>query len=537
MSGFAGGGCTRVSVATITNIVITDSGFNTTVATAINTSSGYIKIIGEGFIGSPTVTIGGVSTASTLAGSSELRVTTPPLSTGSYAVAVTNPGATTSVTTASTLLVSSAPIWTTISYSTLTTFTSLQLLATSDSAITYSLYSGSLPSSVNLSSAGLLTASTSTAVGSYSFVVAVSDAERQTTTATISLSIALPPFVWNTISSIPNALGSAVAVTVNNSGRYVVLGQQYSTTFPYYVTTTDLSTWAAATLYIAASYYVGGVASNSAGLFAVVGYDNYTGVQRADFWYSATGTSWTGPTSYGYGGTYMNAVAYYQPTGTFVAVGYIYSAPYNFGAYLTSANGTSWQNGASPFIYNDGSSQFQPVAIAVNSSGQFVAVGSGLNGPYPVAASYNGSTWTVPAKMNNTTTPGYMMGVAVNSSNLWVAVGYTYGSTPDGQPLYATSTDGTTWTTPANMNGSTVTARMTSVTCTPSGRFVAVGYDSSGASVYSTSSDGSTWTTPARINGSATYFVPKQITTNPVTGDVIVIGNNSGQSALYVTGK
>ena len=50
-------------------------------------------------------------------------------------------------------------------------------------------------------------------------------------------------------------------------------------------------------------------------------------------------------------------------------------------------------------------------------------------------------------------------------------------------------------------------------------------------------SDGSTWTTPARINGSATYFVPKQITTNPVTGDVIVIGNNSGQSALYVTGK
>jgi len=399
---------------------------------------------------------------------------------------------------------------------------------------TYFVSSGTLPTGINInSSTGVVSGTPTASYPTTSVTFSVRDVNNVTaaTTSTVSFTV---PFVWGSLTSIPNALGSAVAVTVNNSGRYVVLGQQSSTTYPYYVTTTDLSTWSAATLYIVASYFAVGVASNSAGLFAVVGYDNSTGVQRADFWYSATGTSWTGPNSYGSSGAYTTAVAYSQSAGKFVAVGYTYSAPYYVGSYLTSTNGTTWTDGG--YIYYDTSFQFQPVSIAVNSSGQFVAVGSGT-GPYPAAASYDGSTWTTPAKMNNTTTAGYMTGVAVNSSNTWVAVGYTSGSSPDGQPLYAVSTNGTTWTTPANMNGSTVTARMQSVTCTSSGLFVAVGQDSSGAAVYATSSNGSTWTTPARINGSATYFLPKQIKTNPVNGSVIVVGVNSGQSAFYITGS
>lgn len=416
----------------------------------------------------------------------------------------------------------------------ITSFNAFSSVRFGTTPYTYYVSSGTLPTGITInSSTGLVSGTPTASYPSANVVFSVKDAANEiaTTTATVNFTV---PFAWGSLTSIPNALGSAVAVTVNNSGRYVIVGQQNSTTYPYYVQTADLSTWSAATLYTAASYYASGIAVNSAGRFSVVGYDNNTGIQRADFWNSADGTTWAGPTSYGSSGAYTTAVVCYQSTGKFVAVGYTYSAPYNIGSYLTSTNGTTWTDGG--YIYYDTSLQFQPVSIVVNSSGQFVAVGSG-SGPYPMAASYDGSTWTIPAKMNNTTTPGYMTGVAVNSSNTWVAVGYTSGSSPDGQPLYAVSTNGTTWTTPANMNGSTVTARMQSVTCTPGGLFIAVGQDSSGAAVYATSSNGSTWTTPARINGSATYFLPKQIKTNPVNGSVIVVGVNSGQSAFYITGS
>jgi photosystem II stability/assembly factor-like uncharacterized protein len=74
-----------------------------------------------------------------------------------------------------------------------------------------------------------------------------------------------------------------------------------------------------------------------------------------------------------------------------------------------------------------------------------------------------------------------MLSVTVNSSGLFVAVGY------NGYPVYATSTNGSTWTTPALMNGSSVAATMYSVTVNSSGLFVAVGYNDSNYPVYATS--------------------------------------------------
>jgi hypothetical protein len=64
-----------------------------------------------------------------------------------------------------------------------------------------------------------------------------------------------------------------------------------------------------------------------------------------------------------------------------------------------------------------------------------------------------------------------MYGVTVNSSGLFVAVGFRPTST---YPVYATSTDGSTWTTPANMNNSSVAAPIYSITVNSSGLFVAV---------------------------------------------------------------
>ena len=93
------------------------------------------------------------------------------------------------------------------------------------------------------------------------------------------------------------------------------------------------------------------------------------------------------------------------------------------------------------------------------------------------------SFFTTPALMNGSSVSGNMMSVTLNSSGLFVAVGYNVNS----YPVYATSSNGSTWTTPALMNGSSVYARMQSVTVNSSGVFVAVGYDTNGYPLYATS--------------------------------------------------
>ena len=170
--------------------------------------------------------------------------------------------------------------------------------------------------------------------------------------------------------------------------------------------------------------------------------------------------------------------------------------------------------------------------VTVNSSGKFVAVGyDGSN--YPVyATSTDGSTWTTPATMNGSTTVANMYGVTASSSGKFVAVGFN-GSN---YPVYATSTDGSTWTTPATMNGSTTAANMYGVTVNSSGKFVAVGYDGSNYPVYATSTDGSTWTTPATMNGSTTAAYMLGVTVNS-SGKFVAVGynNDTNKYPVYAT--
>jgi photosystem II stability/assembly factor-like uncharacterized protein len=79
--------------------------------------------------------------------------------------------------------------------------------------------------------------------------------------------------------------------------------------------------------------------------------------------------------------------------------------------------------------------------------------------------------------MNSSTTIAIMQSVAVNSSGEYVAVGRTSSNAP----LYATSTNGSTWTTPTAMNGSTAFANMRSVAVNAAGLFVSVGVNGSNA--------------------------------------------------------
>jgi hypothetical protein len=91
--------------------------------------------------------------------------------------------------------------------------------------------------------------------------------------------------------------------------------------------------------------------------------------------------------------------------------------------------------------------------------------------------------FTTPALMNGSSVAAYMQSVTVNSSGLFVAIGYNTNV----YPVYATSSNGSTWTTPALMNGSSVYAQMQSVTVNSSGLFVAIGFNTNVYPVYATS--------------------------------------------------
>ena len=249
---------------------------------------------------------------------------------------------------------------------------------------------------------------------------------------------------------------------------------------------------------------------------------------------SAKAFGWSGKTSAGMGFSgftaaktmngffstaYMNAVAV-NSSGKFVAVGYD-SSVYPTAAYST--DGTTW---STPVSMNGSNVGAVMSGVTVNSSGLFVAVGRNNSTLYPLyATSSDGTTWTTPATMNGSTTIAYMHGVTVNSSGLFVAVGVNASN----YPVYATSTDGSTWTTPATMNGSTTFANMWGVAVNSSGLFAAVGYNTSNYAVAAYSSNGSTWTTPALMNGNNTVFIvsTSQCITVNSSGLFVVVGNAS----------
>jgi len=175
---------------------------------------------------------------------------------------------------------------------------------------------------------------------------------------------------------------------------------------------------------------------------------------------------------------------------------------------------------------------WSPPTIA-NPSGLFAAVGYGDITNYPLyATSSDGITWTTPAQMGGSgSNPTSINAVTVNSSGLFVAVG------SDGQygyPAYSTSTDGTTWTAPALMNGSNVMANMRAVAVNSSGLFVSLGSNSSGRPVYATSSDGTTWTTPTLITGSTSIAYMVSIAVNS-SGLFVAVGYNGTYQPLYST--
>ena len=180
---------------------------------------------------------------------------------------------------------------------------------------------------------------------------------------------------------------------------------------------------------------------------------------------------------------------------------------------------------ATPVIMNNSTGTANMKAVCRSAAGKFVAVGHTYEG-YPVyATSLDGINWTTPALMNNSTASAIMTSVCVSpTTGLFVAAGYTNGTM---YPLYATSMDGTTWSTPARMAGSSGTYGITSIAVNNLGRFVAVSEQG-----FSTSVDGITWSSFSQKSATSSF---NSVTVSP-TGKFVAVGytNSMGYpSSIY----
>jgi len=188
--GDSGGGGPKIS-----GIQVTDSSYVVLDDTAVNTSGGYVVITGTGFSSGCQVVVGTlVATSVSFINSTTVRAQVPQQAAGTYTVYVTNSDGGVAIRVNG-LNYSSTPSWTTtspLSGGVKNTPISIQLAATSNSAITYTLQSGStLPSGLTLSSSGLLsgTVSTITTDTTYNFTVVATDSELQDTPQALQITI------------------------------------------------------------------------------------------------------------------------------------------------------------------------------------------------------------------------------------------------------------------------------------------------------------------------------------------------------------
>lgn len=237
------------------------------------------------------------------------------------------------------------------------------------------------------------------------------------------------------------------------------------------------------------------------------------------------GWTWTAPAIMGGSASdiQMQAVAV-NSSGLYVAVGY--DTFIGIALYSTSSDGVNW---ASPAAMPGSPAVARMSAIAVNSSGLFVATGRNSSNYPVIATSTNGTTWSTPTSIVSSVVNEPAL--AVNSSGLFVLTGYDTST----RGIFTYSTDGTTWTNGfAYFNGSTSVFAVRGITVNSSGRFVAVGSNVSNLSNFTTSTNGTTWTTPALMNGSATVFNAQSVAVNS-SGLFIAVGYNGSTNCSYAT--
>ncbi len=209
----------------ISNVQVTDSSYVVLDDTAAN-SGGYVSINGSNFDSGATVVVGTQSANSvSFVNSSKLNVALPSLTAGTYTVYVTNSDGSTALRING-LSISGSPTWTTAAGSIASAYESLPLTVTvnavSDTAVVYSLLSGSLPTGANLNPGNGNIFVTSTALTNsnttFNFTLNATDAEQQNTTRAFSATVLTDGVRWvksNVNESIISPNTSSFSYTLN----------------------------------------------------------------------------------------------------------------------------------------------------------------------------------------------------------------------------------------------------------------------------------------------------------------------------------
>ena len=177
--------------------------------TAVNTAGGdTVTLTGANFNTGVSVIVNGVpASVVTRVSSSEITFTTSAQAAGSYIIYVVNTDGSTGLAVPG-LQYSGVPSWTTAAGSLATVYEtaaiSNSLSASSDSAVTYSVESGTLPTGVTLFAGSGLVSGTAPLVESsttYNFTVTASDGENQDTARNFSYTVNPDVVTWSSPSS------------------------------------------------------------------------------------------------------------------------------------------------------------------------------------------------------------------------------------------------------------------------------------------------------------------------------------------------
>lgn len=183
--------------------------------TALDPAGGQtILVNGGNFSTGVSAVVDGVQIGSvTLISSNQISFTTPAKASGSYTLIVYNPSSDSAAILVPGLIYSGVPTFTTPagSIGTVyeTTAINTSVVATSDSALTYAVTSGSIPTGATFYANGVMTGTAPADSGSttYTFAVTATDAELQDTTRTFTLTVNTDVVTWSNPAS-----GSTIAL-------------------------------------------------------------------------------------------------------------------------------------------------------------------------------------------------------------------------------------------------------------------------------------------------------------------------------------
>ena len=164
--------------------------------TAANPAGGAtITLTGSGFVGSSVYVGGTIAGSVSVVSSTQLTFVAPAKTAGSYSLSVVNSDGATA-TFVPGMQYSGIPAWSTSAGSlgsvNATTSGSFSVSASSDSTVTYSVHSGSLPSGLSLNSSTGAITGTASDVGSdttYNFTIRATDSENQDTDRNFSITV------------------------------------------------------------------------------------------------------------------------------------------------------------------------------------------------------------------------------------------------------------------------------------------------------------------------------------------------------------